>query len=624
MIQAIQAYPKVLSLFLMLPLAVGCATHDSLSKDSRDSGGIYYEASYQDHNSPPKKLTPPEDIENQESFKNRNMADSHYAIAESLSLEGQHQKAIQYFKLAEIYDPESAQISMRLSAEYAKLDLLNESMEHAQKAVKKNPYMVDARILWAGLLSTTKAYPQAIEQYQEVLKLQPNNIEAPLFMGAVYAEQKQYAKAIESFRRLESNPDYPQLYMLYFYMARIYQEIKTPESDKKCAEYYQKAMKEKPDFAEATLQYASYLILNHKTQPAEVVLEKYQRQYGPHVRIAELLSQIYLDQEKYDLAMEQMSFMENTQDPQGLQTKLKMALLSIERKKYDFAVQKLSEILQVVPESDKVRYYLAAVYEEQKQSELAIQHYRKISSTSQFFGDAVVHGAFLMKQNRQTDDAMKWVEQAISVRKDLPQLFTIYASLLDEKKDDQKTLMVLQDAVKSFPENVALRFFLGTVIDRNGPKAEVISQMEKVVSLDPNHVQGLNYLAFTLAEQGQRLDDAEKLASRALELDPNDGYVLDTFGWIMFKRGRLTEAIKLLEKAHRFQPQESVIADHLGDAYLKYKLVDKAKMMFQKAYKIEPDEKRQQEIQSKITSIDHQKIFQNGKSQRLPASQPQK
>ena len=73
------------------------------------------------------------------------------------------------------------------------------------------------------------------------------------------------------------------------------------------------------------------------------------------------------------------------------------------------------------------------------------------------------------------------------------------------------------------------------------------------------------------------------MAERALELQPNDGYILDTIGWIHFKKGEVEEAIKFLEAAHKAKSDEAIIAEHLGDAYLRHQMWQKAQKMYQSA-----------------------------------------
>src|SRR5687768_11017608 len=103
--------------------------------------------------------------------------------------------------------------------------------------------------------------------------------------------------------------------------------------------------------------------------------------------------------------------------------------------------------------------------------------------------------------------------------------------------------------------------------------------MQKVLDINPQHYQALNYLAYTWADSGERLKEAEEYAKRALAVKAEDAYVQDTMGWVLFKQGRVEEAIKTLEVAHRIKPDESIIAEHLGDAYYRAEMPEKAKQM---------------------------------------------
>jgi tetratricopeptide (TPR) repeat protein len=298
-----------------------------------------------------------------------------------------------------------------------------------------------------------------------------------------------------------------------------------------------------------------------------------------------------------------------------------MALILIEKKIFDQATLKLEEILKEVPESDKVRFYLGAVYEETRQDEKAIQQFKMIPKDSQYFAEAVVHAAYLLKGTGRAAEALVVIEEGIKSKKGQaqPQMYAMHASLLDEQGEHAKAESTLTSALAQFPENAQLRFYYGTVQDRLGNKEKTIQEMQKVVELDPNHVQGLNYLAFTFAEMNKNLIEAEKLARRATHLDPQDGYVLDTLGWILYKQNKTSEAIKYLEAARKFQPTVSIIAEHLGDAYLKVSLTDRAIEMYNKAIENETDAKKKDELRLKLSAIENQRLAPDLNS-RVPAS----
>src|SRR5690606_18490900 len=213
------------------------------------------------------------------------------------------------------------------------------------------------------------------------------------------------------------------------------------------------------------------------------------------------------------------------------------------------ATQKLEEILQEAPESDKIRFYLGAVYEETQQHDKAIEQYKKIPSGSRFYPDAVTHAAYLLKNQGKLSAGLDLLEKAVKEKKTQPQVYSMYASLLEDNGDLKKALSVMESAVKSYPEEAQVQFYYGTLQDKAGQKEKVVETMKSVLALNPNHVQGLNYLAYTWAERGENLKEAEELARKALKLEPKDGYIMDTLGWVLFKQGQIEESIKMLEAA---------------------------------------------------------------------------
>ncbi|MFN7826301.1 MAG: tetratricopeptide repeat protein [Pseudobdellovibrionaceae bacterium] len=588
----------------------------------------YFEASYQDYNRAPASMTPPahagEGQHPLDPVYMRTQADYHFAIAEAHSFEGNHHKAVESLKMVLVYDQESAQVPLRLAAEYVKLGLLSEALEYAELAKKKNPKLVDARILLGGLYSTLKAYEKALAEYEAVLKFDPENIEAPLYIGGVYAEQKKFDKAAQMFESLVRGDTYPQPHLIHFYLGRIRSEQKGEKFQRAAENAFKKALELKPDHLESLLALGE---MHGRRGDSKSELELYrvfQRDHGPDVRLAEILVDKYLESENLEAAYDQLVILEKESDD-SLNVKVRMALVLIEQKNFPGAVEKLQEVLRAVPESDKIRFYLAAVYEEMKDNKNAIKHFTRIPAESPFYSESILHASYLMKQQGQGDEALELVRTALEKRKDIPQFYPIYASLIEDPKEYPQALSKLQTADEMFPENVQIKFFMGMLHDKLGNKEKVVENMEKVIELDPNHVQGLNYLAFTLAEKGLRLEKAETLARRALEFEPNDGYIMDTLGWILYKQGRLKESIKILEAAHQAVPNESIIAEHLGDAYYSHALVNKAREMYIRAVEVEIDESKIKEIRAKITAIDKQEFKLGSSQQRQPASvQPAK
>lgn len=609
-------------MFRRLLLTVFCLGLAACAHGPSPSGGQapYYDAAFDDHNRAPASLLPPPnaaEIEHRlDAVSVRAKADYHFAMGEAYSFEGKHQKAIEAFRNTLLYDPEAPQVHLRLAHEFIKLGLMSEAMESAETAIKIQPKSADAHLLMAGILSTMKEYDRAIKEYETVLAIDPSNTEAPMYLGAVYAEKKEYDKAIRFFQRLAKNEDYSSPHLAWYYIGRIHSDQEGRAHALAAEKAFKKALSLKPDYADAAISLGQIYYRLNKPQMTVEVYRKFQKEQGPNERVAEILAQYYMEKEMFVEALDQFEVLEKSSDDL-LGVKVRIALILIELKRYPKAAEKLFEVLRQVPESDKIRFYLAAVYEEMGEVDKAVEHFTKVPSASPFFAESIIHSTYLLKTKKRTDEALTIVQGALNKRPDVPQFYSLIASLWDDKGDLAKAESFLSKGLEKFPDSTQLNFFLGTLLDRRGDKNKVIDQMKKVLSMDPNHVQGLNYLAYTYAELDRNLDEAESLVKRALELEPKDGFIMDTYGWILFRKGKTSESVKILEQALVLQPTEGVIAEHLGDAYFKLQLYERARAMYEKALEQSDDKKRVSEIRQKITSLDQQDKL---KAERIPAS----
>jgi Flp pilus assembly protein TadD len=97
-----------------------------------------------------------------------------------------------------------------------------------------------------------------------------------------------------------------------------------------------------------------------------------------------------------------------------------------------------------------------------------------------------------------------------------------------------------------------------------------------------------NFYGYLLAEKGESLDLAEKLVAKALEKEPDNGYFLDSLGWIRYKQGNVREALGILLSAVDKAGDDAVIWEHIGDAYTRLKERDRARQAFRKSLELDP------------------------------------
>lgn len=593
---------------ILLPALAACSSFEKLSSVRNST--------LSNINPAPEKLSLPSGNVIDESHK-QSRADYYFSMAEAYSLDGNSKKAIEAFKSSLVYDAESVLIRTSLSKEYAKIGFMSEALEQSEAAVELSPTDLEARLVLGSLYSSLKMYDLALSQYYMAMDIDPNDQEAPLYIGAIYAEQEKFEEAIKHFKGLaKRHVGKDKEFLYYYYIGRVRVE-QGDEYLKQAEVAFSKSISLKPGYSGTTMALAKVYLMQKKDKQAMRLMQSYQERFSPKRSIAKILSDLYIESDQFQLAFDQLEILEGY-DEGDINLKLRMALLLIKLEKKSAAIDRLREILRINPSADKVRFYLGSIYEDSTNVERALKEYALVPVGSLFYTDAVIRSSHLLSKMNQDKQALDVLRVAIENDPDTPTIYVFYASILDrlEKFDDAEP--ILKRGLKKFPKNTQLLFFLGSVKDHLGEPRETVKVMKEILKINEDHVQALNYLAYTYAVLGENLTEAEELVDRALEIKPKDGFILDTKGWVLFKQGRTSDAIKYLETAYRIKSDESIIAEHLGDAYFRYELVEKAKKMYIQAFKAEVNEKKQKDIQSKISATEIQ--LQNVK--RLPASLP--
>lgn len=584
-----------LVLTVLLLALFGCA-----STESR-----FFDSAMNDRNRAPASLQLPTSYDQAipviDSLNNQAEADFLFLRADIESLQGNSVESIENLKSALVYDPQSSTLMQRLSIEYFRKSQVRDSLYWAERAKAISADKRDLNMLLGGLYSSTKNYDKAVLVYEGILKQDHEDYEVMLYLGAIYSEQKNYKKAASQFLKVAGEKESTSRHLAHYYLARIYIEKNEKLNAKKAQLELRKSIQLRPEFFEAISLLAQLIQKESGSAASYNFYISHQSNHGPQAKLAEILSQHYIEKSQYDKAYEQLEILDSQSEDQ-VQIKLKMALILIDKKMYDLAIEKLDDILKIAPESDKVRFYLSAVFEEKKQFQQAFDQYMLISKGSTYFEESRVHAAYLSKILGDADRGQKILAEVEKITN--VQTYFLMAQFHEDKSEIEKAIQIAKKAQKAFPKNAQAHFYEGTLLDKLNKKREMLSSMELALAMDPNNTQTMNYIAFSLAEMNEDLDKAEKLARSAVQNDKDDGFVLDTLGWILFKRGEYKEAIRILEKAHEIQPGVGIIAEHLGDAYIKLKKLDKARVLLLKANELESDQSRKRDIQTKLTVLE--------------------
>jgi tetratricopeptide (TPR) repeat protein len=139
------------------------------------------------------------------------------------------------------------------------------------------------------------------------------------------------------------------------------------------------------------------------------------------------------------------------------------------------------------------------------------------------------------------------------------------------------------------PESWRLHFSRAVARERLGRWPEAERDLLRALELSPDQPDTLNYLGYMWIDRGERLDDGLALITRALELRPQSGAIVDSLGWAQYRLGAYDRAVDLLERATELEPADPTITDHLGDAYWRVGRRVEARYQWRRALTLSPD-----------------------------------
>ena len=190
--------------------------------------------------------------------------------------------------------------------------------------------------------------------------------------------------------------------------------------------------------------------------------------------------------------------------------------------------------------------------------------------------------------------------------KDKPQWKDVHVAVGDILRTEKKygeAVAAYDSALKigdDKAENWAIHYSRGIALERDKKWDAAEKDFRKALELRPDDPNVLNYLGYSYLDRGVKLPEARKLIEGAYKQRPNDGYIIDSFGWALFMNGEYDLAVQNLEKAVESTPSDGTINEHLGDAYWKVGRKNEARFQWQRALSFEMEEPQRATIRTKL------------------------
>ena len=377
---------------------------------------------------------------------------------------------------------------------------------------------------------------------------------------------------------------YPQLPQAHFAVA---QAALLAGDDAAALAAAREAQKIRPDWELAVLLEAQVLQKRSNAEAAKrlgTFVENYPQARETRLSYARVL---VLDK-RYAEARKQFEAVAGA-NPTNPEVIYAVGLLAYQLKDYGAAEDYMKRVLGLnYRDPEGVRYVLGQIAEEQKLWPRAIEWYESIQSGDHVMPARMRTANAIAKQGK-LDEARAFLKRvATDNPEDEVQLTVAEAQLLRDANKHADAFSLLNDALGKQPEQPELIYDLALTAEKLERFDLLESHLRNLIRIKPDHAHAYNALGYSFAERNTRLAEARKLIEKALELAPEDYFIIDSMGWVLYRQGDLKGAARELRRAYGGRP-DAEIGAHLGEVLWMLGERAEARRIWDEALKAGPD-----------------------------------
>ena len=446
-------------------------------------------------------------------------------------------------------DPDSVRAQQALTALLVNANKLGEAKPLLEKLLQEEKANVGPAFLQlSSLLSRATDKKAALQLVRDLAQPYPAVAEAHLAVAqaALGADDLELAvRAAEEATKLR--PDWELA-------ALMRGQVLQRRSNAEALAYWRSYLKEYPQAKDVRLNYARLLVSDRNYEEARKEFERLGKDF-----------------------------------PQNADVTMAVALLAIELKDYEAAEQTLKRALGQNPkDSDTIRLYLGQVDEERKRFDDAKRWYQEVGRGDQYIPAQVRYAGVVAKEG-DLAGARRYLQQLpVQNNQQRVQLIQAEAQLLRDQSQYQEAYDLLGRSLDKLPNYPDLLYDYAMAAEKVNRVDVLETNLKKLIVIKPDHAHAYNALGYTLADRNERLKEAEEYIDRALKISPDDPFILDSKGWVLYRRGQTKEALVYLRRAFAERPDPEIAA-HLGEVLWAQGQKDEAEKVWRQALQDNPD-----------------------------------
>ncbi len=536
-------------------------------------------------------------------------AELEFLIGQELEMDGRFSEAREAYERALRKDPQAVFLLKRLAELSAREERLTDALVYAERAHELQPDDEGLR-LFLGSLYRIRREPEAAARVLRDAAGDPVGTDAAVLLFGIQLEAERNADAKATAEWLiRSEPEAPRGYIALAEVTERMGDAKSAEAvlrrglvalpgDLALFGALARSRRERDDRVGEIGIYREMLVLHVDHHATLLALADAQSALGQEDEATETLERI------------------EAAYPDDLRTQLQLGFRSYEAGQLEKAERRFLLALAEQPEQHEIAYFLGVVQRKMGKHAEAITAFDRIPVDHERFADSRVQVAGILEETGDLTAARLEVERAREAEPSRP--LDLYAASLQAKGGDVPgAIAFLERLLAEAPEDAEVLYNIGVIHGEAKNVEEAIRYMRIVLGFDPDHAGALNYVGYTYAERGEKLDEAEAMIARALELRPDDGYITDSLGWLYYMRAQpllvsgdvkqaqawLTRAVDQLERADQLTGGDPVISEHLGDVHLALGRKKLALEFYEEAVRLAPRPAEQPELEEKLERL---------------------
>ncbi|MBF0093787.1 MAG: tetratricopeptide repeat protein [Alphaproteobacteria bacterium] len=249
--------------------------------------------------------------------------------------------------------------------------------------------------------------------------------------------------------------------------------------------------------------------------------------------------------------------------------------------------------LAVQPDFPLAQVLAGDILQSQGRYDEANKIYSSIAADAPVYYSSRLRIADNMKRLKNSAGAIRILEELADKRPDRPDALAELGDVLRGEKRFTEAAVAYGNAlarIKTLDSgNWTLFYSRGIAFERSQQWAKAEADFKKALELEPEQPYVLNYLGYSWLEQKVNIDQAKAMIRKAVEKRPEDGYIVDSLGWSLYLTGDYPGSVRELERAVELQPDDPVINDHLGDAYWRVGRYTDARFQWVRSLSLNPD-----------------------------------